>query len=136
VNWLTAFGLATMCLIAGWALLRVERRARWLVLVLLVAPGVLVLALWATIGRQWLEVLAGVGLALVVGGLWWLPRGRRLPPPSSDSIKVWGQEKMPKPKPGEVEAMQAELRRLREENEHLAAQIRTTRGNGGPKPEA
>jgi hypothetical protein len=128
MNWLTAIGLAGMCLVAVYALLRVERRAVWLVLVLLVIPGVVVLGAWATIGEQWPEVLAGMVLAGIVSMVWWLGIGRKLPRPSSDTITVWGQEKAPKPKPEDMAALQAEVRRLKDENERLEAQVKG--GNG------
>jgi hypothetical protein len=128
MNWLTAMGLAGVCVVAVLALLRVERRAVWLVLVLLVIPGVVVLTAWATIGGQWPEVLAGVVLAAVVCGGWWMLVGRRLPRPSSDTIAVWGQEKAPKPSASEMAALQAEVLRLKEENERLEARVKRDEG--------
>ncbi len=123
-----------MCLVAIFALLRVERRAVWLVVLLLVAPGLVVLGAWATLGEQWPEVLAGAGIAAVVAGGWWVLVGRRLPRQSSDAITVWGQEKAAKPKPGEVAAMQAELLRLKEENERLAAELKQSKPGNGREP--
>jgi len=108
----------------------------WLVLILLVGPALIVLGSWATLGDQWPEVLAGVGIAAAVSGGWWVLVGRRLPRPTSDAITVWGQEKAPKPKPGEVAALQAELLRLREENERLAAEVRRTKPANGSHSKA
>jgi hypothetical protein len=132
MNWLTALGLAAMCLVVAYALLRVERRAVWLVMILLVIPGIIVLGAWATIGEQWLEVLVGVGVAAAVSTVWWLRVGHKLPRPTSDTITVWGQEKAPRPKPEDMAALQAEVLRLKEENERLEAQVKGKNGRLTP----
>ena len=136
MNGLNVFGLTLLDLVLFFALLRVERRALWLVLVLLVLPAVVVVYRWASVGGHLGEAGVGLALALALTGLWWLALGRRLARPSSDSIKVWGQEKLPKVKPDEARALISENAQLREQNEQLEAELRQLKSgsNGGHPP--
>lgn len=109
-----SLGLA-LCLIA---FVRVERKWLWAVMVLNGFVGYLIWQ-WAQFTGQWAEVWTSVGLAVGLVLVWWLVRGRKLPPPIS-TIKVWGQDAAPKPKPAE---MQAELNRLRDEKAKLEAEL-------------
>jgi hypothetical protein len=136
VNWLNVFGLTLLALVLIFTSLRVERRALWLVVVLLVVPGVIAVARWASVGGHWDDVAAGVAIAGLITGAWWLGGGRRLARPTSDNIKVWGQEKLPKLKPSEAAALQSEVARLREETERLEAEVRRLRGGKGENPPA
>jgi hypothetical protein len=123
MNWPNVVPLtfgAVICLIA---LLRVERKWLWAVIVLVGGVGYLVWR-WAQFTGQWVEVWTSAGLALGIVGVWWLVRGRKLPPPVS-TIKVWGQESAPKPKPAEL---QAELNRLRDEKAKLEAELQKLKG--------
>ena len=108
-----------MALVLLFLLLRVERRVVWLVLLLVVLPAIAALWRWASVGGHMGE--AGLALAIALGltVVWWLAFGRHMPRPSSDSIKVWGQEKLPKVKPDEARALQSENTQLREQNEQL-----------------
>jgi hypothetical protein len=140
MDWLTVFGLTAVGLIVLIALLRAERRALWVVVVCLVAPGIILVAGWATLFGHWDETIAGLGLAAVIVAAWWYVAGRRLARPDSDSIKVWGQEKLPKPSPQEAAAMRAELQRLRQDKEALEAEVRRLKNRrtdeGGEPPSA
>jgi hypothetical protein len=131
MNGLNVFGLTLLSLVIIFMSLRVERRALWLVLVLLVAPGVLLVGRWASTGGHWDDVLVGLGIAAVIVGAWWLAGGRRLPRPSSDNIKVWGQDAAPRIRQAEAEALKTEVGRLREETERLEAEVRRLRGKNG-----
>jgi hypothetical protein len=137
MDWLTVFGLAAVGLIVLFALLRAERRALWVVIMLLLLPGVVLVGGWAVLFGKWPETLAGLGLAGAIAAGWWLAVGRRLERPTSDSIKVWGQEKLPKASPQEAAALRAEVLRLKDDKEKLEAELRRLkgkppRGNGGP----
>jgi hypothetical protein len=134
VNWLNVFGLTLVVLVLIFTSLRVERRALWLVVVLLVVPGVIAVSRWASVGGHWDEVAVGAAIAGLITGAWWLGGGRRLARPTSDNIKVWGQEKPPRLKPSEAAALQSEVARLREETERLEAEVRRLRGGSGDKP--
>ncbi len=127
MNWLNVSGLTGGALVLLFAMLRAERKRLWLVLLLLVAPTVWLVMVWANLRQQWPETWLALGLAAAIAGSWWLLYGRKLPPPTSDNIKVWGQENVPKPKPQEL---QAEINRLKEEKEHLEAELRRLKGNG------
>jgi len=138
MNGLNVFGLTLLSLVLLFMLLRVERRALWLVIVLLVLPALVAVWRWASLGGHLGEAGLALVIALVITGVWWLAVGRRLPRPSSDSIKVWGQEKLPKVKPDEARALKSENAQLREQNEQLEAELRQLKGgsNGGPPPPA
>ena len=130
MDWLTVFGLMLLSLVIIFTSLRVERRALWLVVVLLVVPGVIAVWRWADVGGHWGEVAAGVALAALITAVWWLAGGRRLARPTSDNIKVWGQDSPPRIKQAEAAALQAEVTKLREERERLEAEVRRLRDGG------
>jgi uncharacterized membrane protein YfbV (UPF0208 family) len=136
MNGLNVFGLTLLVLVLLFVLLRVERRALWLVLVLLVLPSIVVVWRWASVGGHLGEAGVALAIALPLTAVWWLAFGRRMPRPTSDSIKVWGQEKLPKVKPDEARALKSENAQLREQNEQLEAELRQLKGgsNGGHPP--
>jgi hypothetical protein len=136
MNWLTVLGLTAVGLIVFFALLRAERRALWVIVAFLLLPGVVLIGGWAALYGRWPETLAGLGLAAAITGGWWLAIGRRLARPSSDSIKVWGQEKPAKPTAQEAAALRAEVLRLKDDKDKLEAELRRLKderpgGNGG-----
>jgi type VI protein secretion system component VasK len=136
MNGLDVFGLTLLVLVILFMLLRVERRALWLVVLLLVLPASVVVWRWASLGGHLGEAGVALVIALALTVVWWLAFGRRMPRPSSDSIKVWGQEKLPKVKPDEARALKSENAQLREQNEQLEAELRQlkTGSNGGHPP--
>jgi hypothetical protein len=127
MNWPNIFVLAVGALFVLFALLRVERRRLWVAGLFLALPAVVLMLVWASWRGQWAELgIAGATAGVIAGG-WWLIVGRKLPAPTSDNIKVWGQESGPRPKPQEL---QAEINRLRSEKEQLEAELRRLKGNG------
>jgi len=138
MNGLNIFGLTLLDLTLLFVLLRVERRAIWLALVLLVLPAGVVVWRWASVGGHLGEAGVGLAIALALTAVWWLVLGRRSPRPNSDVIKVWGQEKLPKVKPDEARALKSENVQLREQNEQLEAELRRLKSghNGGHPPAA
>ena len=138
MTWLNVFGLTLLALVITFMALRVERGRGWLVVVLLIAPAVVVIGRWASVGGHWDDVLVALAITALITAAWWLAGGRRLPRPTGDNIKVWGQEKAPKLKPGEAAALQTEVQRLREERERLEAEVRRLRSGiekeDPPKP--
>src|SRR5574341_738317 len=127
MNWSNVLVLTLGALVLLFTLLRVERKRLWVALLVLIAPTAWLAAAWANHYRRWFEVGAALAMAGAITGGWWLVRGRKLAAPTSDNIKVWGQESVPKPKPQEL---QAEVNRLKEEKERLEAELRRLKGNG------
>ncbi len=85
--------LFTLAAIAILALcLRIEKKARRLSLFFLVLP---VCVAMYTLSR-WRHQLPELGMGILTGGalyiLWHRLYGHRIPLPSSDNIKVWGQD--------------------------------------------
>ncbi len=132
MNWPNVTVLTAGILLLLFALLRAERKRLWVVVVLLILPTLSLLVWWAGYRKQWPEMGLAAAIAGTIAGGWWLTYGRKLPAPTSDNIKVWGQENAPKPKPQE---MQAEIQRLTEEKERLEAELRRMKegGNGQMK---
>lgn len=92
MNWTNVLILAPVFLIVFLVWLRIERRRRWLALLFLVIPIGYVIYRWAEYSRQFTEALVSLAVAFVAAALWWRLHGRHLPPPTSDTIKVWGQD--------------------------------------------
>jgi type VI protein secretion system component VasK len=137
MSFLNVFGLTALDLLLLFGMLRVERRALWLVLLLLVAPAIIAVGRWASVGGHWAEVAVSLAIAVPVTAAWWLAMGRRLPAPTSDNIKVYGRDTPPKPKPEETAALRNEVNQLREETQRLEAELRRLKSgqNGGKRPE-
>ena len=92
MNWgnVATVALVALVLMFGW--LRVERRRRLAILLILIGPTCFLTYRWAAYRDEFAETWTGFGIALLVAFVWWLVYGRKHPPGSSDSIKVWGQE--------------------------------------------
>lgn len=123
MNWITVVEVFGGGLLLNFAILRVDRQRWWMVAVFFELPVLVLVIMWASLYELWPEVLIGGALASAVAGGWWISYGRKLPPPSSDNIKVWGQDDAaaPKPKPAQL---QSEIDRLRADNEQLEAELR------------
>jgi hypothetical protein len=136
MNGLTIFGLTALALLLLLLVLRVERRALWVVLVLVWLPAGLAIARWASTGGHWPEVGVALAIALPLMLAWWLVVGRKLPAPTSDNIKVIGRDKVVKPKPEEMAVLRTEVDSLRADKERLEAELRKVKGgtNGGKPP--
>ena len=84
------FTLATLVILALY--FRIEKKARRLSLFFLVLP--VCFAMYKL--SQWRQQLPELELGLLSGGalyfLWHRLYGHRIPLPSSDNIKVWGQD--------------------------------------------
>lgn len=121
MNWQLILGLTAAICIAALIRLRVEPRRAWLVNWLFIYPGAVVLFLYAWFYAKWIEVGIAAAAAVLAVGAWWAGYGRRLPPPTSDNIKVWGQEQK---RPSQLAAeAQAEVERLKKEKEELEKEL-------------
>ena len=128
MNWPTVLQVVFGALVLIFAMLRVERKRWWVVALFFELPVITLAVIWANLYELWSEVLVGATIAGLIAGTWWLVYGRKLPAPTSDTIKVWGQEDAPKPRP---QQLQAEVQRLREEKEKLEAELRRLKGGNG-----
>jgi len=128
LNWPTVLQVVFGALVLIFAMLRVERKRWWVVALFFELPVITLAVIWANLYELWSEVLVGATIAGLIAGTWWLVYGRKLPAPTSDTIKVWGQEDAPKPRP---QQLQAEVQRLREEKEKLEAELRRLKGGNG-----
>jgi hypothetical protein len=132
MNWGNVVVLACGTMIVLLSMLRVERRALWAVLLFVAAPATYLVVQWSNARGQWPETITAVALGAVITAVWWLMRGRKLPAPTSDHIKVWGQEPAPRPRPADLAAMQAELLHVKEEKARLEAELRRLSGTVEP----
>ncbi len=117
---------ALLCVVA-LARLRIEPRRRAVVNWAMVFPTAMVLLIYAWFFNQWLTVGASVALAAMLVALWWVAYGSYLPPPTSDNIKVWGQEdgsKPIKPETATIAVLEEEVEKLKEEKEKAEEELK------------
>lgn len=92
MDWQTILVLAALTCLVLMALLRVEPRVRKRVWLILPIPAIILLWRWSVYRQVWIEPIVGLALGGLVTAAWWRWRGRRLPPPSSDNIRVWTRD--------------------------------------------
>ncbi len=121
MNWQLALGLTVALCIIAFFRLRTEKRRVQVTNWLVVYPGAVMIFLYAWFFSKWMEVGSAVVAMAIIVGVWWVAYGRRLPPPTSDNIKVWGQEQK---RPSQIAAeAQAEVERLKKEKEELEKEL-------------
>jgi hypothetical protein len=92
MNWETGIVLAGLLFIVALVVIRSEPRMRgWLFLLLPVPTAVLVYR-WVKYENTWTELGFGVGVAAVGVFTWWMAVGRRLPPPTGSTTRVWTKD--------------------------------------------
>ena len=88
MDWLTISILAIV--IAGLLVLwlRIESRIKPPVIIVVYVPSILLILKWSQFREAWVElgVAALIGLTLFL--FWWIPYGRKLPPPKGSPIVV------------------------------------------------
>ena len=119
VNWSLLLGLTVALCVIAFLRLRTEKRRVQVTNWLVVYPGAVMIFLYAWFFAKWLEVGIALAATAIIVGVWWVAYGSYLPPPTSDNIKVWGQETK---KPTVAEA-QAEVERLKREKEELEKEL-------------
>ena len=92
MDWQTLLVLASLSCVVTIALVRVDRRQRRRVLLILALPALFLLWRWSLFRGVWLEPILGVAMGWLAAWLWWRVRGRHLPPPDSDTIRVWSKD--------------------------------------------
>ena len=92
LQWDIVFLLTLATLAILFLFFRVEKKARWISLIFLVIP---VCSLMYRLS-QWRMQIPELRMALLCGiimyVIWHLLYGRKIPLPSSENIKVWGQD--------------------------------------------
>lgn len=94
MDWQSAGSLAILIFGILLAALRAERRMRKVIVLVLPVPAFTLLIRWADYRQKWTELIIAVVLALCGSVLWWLLKGRNLPPPNSE-IRVWDRNDPP-----------------------------------------
>ena len=92
LNWSTIGILTLACLSILIGYLRVEKSGRIISLFLLVMPLCYVIWIWTSHNKERTEMWIALAAAALIYFLWHGFYGHRLPKPSSDNIKVWGQD--------------------------------------------
>jgi hypothetical protein len=131
LNWNHVVGLTVTTALLGLLTARAERKRVWVVVLLLDLPAVYFAYQWVEWKAAWRELWLALPAAAALLAGWWFGWGRRLPPATTDNIKVWGQEEGPKPKPADVAALQAEILRLQQEHDTMEAELRRLKGSNG-----
>jgi hypothetical protein len=129
VNWIYVIELVSVALGLLFITARAERKRLWVVAALLDVPVAYLAYQWIERKGVWSEMWAALAAAALLGGAWWFGWGRKLPPVTTDNIKVWGQEAGPKVRPADVAAMQAEILQLKEDKERMEAELRRLKEN-------
>ena len=78
--------------LALYAVLRTIPKRRFLTILFLLLPLTVFSFRWSVFRDARTEWLIGLAAAVMVLMLWWLFRGRKLPPPDDSSIRVWTKE--------------------------------------------
>ncbi len=92
MNWETAIVLGGLLFVVALVSIRSEPRTRrWLFLILPLPTAVLVYR-WVRYEHAWIELGFGVGVAAIAVLIWWVVIGRRLPPPTGSTTRVWTKD--------------------------------------------
>ena len=119
--------LTLLLIVIAFARLRVEPGRRAVVNWAMVFPTAIVLLIYAWFFNQWLTVGASVIIAAILVAVWWVAYGSYLPAPTSDNIKVWGQEdgsKPIKPETTTIAVLEEEVQKLKEEKEKAEEELK------------
>lgn len=92
MDWRTVIVLAFLTCLVAIAAQRVEHRQRRKVLLILLLPAGFLIWRWSLYRDVWLEPIFAVGLGLLAAWIWWRWRGRHLPAPTTDNIRVWTKD--------------------------------------------
>ena len=92
LQWDIVFLLTLATLAILFLFFRVEKKARWISLIFLVIPVCSVMYRLSQWRMQIPELRMGLLCGIIMYVIWHLLYGRKIPLPSSDNIKVWGQD--------------------------------------------
>lgn len=91
MDWQTVALLVVLLAGVAWVHARTLASRRRIFLVLWLLAAVLLLR-WASYRGAWPELAAAAAIAGTLVTVWWFLRGRHLPPPSDENIRVWSEE--------------------------------------------
>jgi hypothetical protein len=74
------------------AVTRTYPSRRWVTVIALLAPVIILSIRWARYRTAWVEFGIGAGLAVLGLLIWWSFYGRKLPPPEESSIRIWTED--------------------------------------------
>ena len=126
----TILGLTAALLFLLLLLRRVERRALGVFVVVLVIPIALLIAVWAQLWGHWSEVGVAAVVTFVAAVALGLLSGQRVKRATNDTIRVWEQDKTPRPSSAEAAEMRAELLRVKDERDRLEAEVKRLKDAG------
>ena len=92
LQWDMVFLLAIATIAILVLYFRIEKKARWISLAFLVIPVCSVMYKLSQWRMQLPELRMGLLCGIIIYGIWHIVYGRKIPLPSSDNIKVWGQD--------------------------------------------
>ena len=92
LQWDIVFLLTLATLAILFLFFRVEKKARWISLIFLVIPVCSLMYRLSQWRMQIPELRMGLLCGIIMYVIWHLLYGRKIPLPSSDNIKVWGQD--------------------------------------------
>ncbi|MEE3229223.1 MAG: hypothetical protein VX237_09035 [Chloroflexota bacterium] len=92
LQWNIVFLLTLATLAILFLFFRVEKKARWISLIFLVIPVCSLMYRLSQWRMQIPELRMGLLCGIIMYVIWHLLYGRKIPLPSSDNIKVWGQD--------------------------------------------
>ncbi|MBO36262.1 MAG: hypothetical protein CL612_00310 [Anaerolineaceae bacterium] len=92
LQWNIVFLLTLATLAILFLFFRVEKKARWISLIFLVIPVCSLMYRLSQWRMQIPELRMGLLCGIIMYVIWHLLYGRKIPLPSSENIKVWGQD--------------------------------------------
>ena len=88
MDWLT---IAILAITIGGLLilwLRIESRIKPPVIIVVYVPSILLILKWSQFREAWAELGIAALIGVIIFLLWWIPYGRKLPPPKGSPIIV------------------------------------------------
>ncbi len=91
MDWWAIPVLAVILTALTLAVVRSDKRRRRRLLLLVPIPLMVLVWRWASYRQAWIELALAAAISTAALVVRWRAYGRRLPPPSDDSIRVWTQ---------------------------------------------
>ena len=95
MSWPHAILLALLGFVLALASVRSVPRRRWLTVLVLDFPLLVLIVRWAAFRHAWADLAVGLAGSVLAFAGWWILRGRKLGPPRDDNIRVWTQDDPP-----------------------------------------